>query len=82
MVLARDEWEWRGGLYVPAGEPWETWRAAARRYFEITGKLIERQRFYANLDGIPGQPHVRSKEDVPHEHALPDLYGVPRRLSA
>lgn len=22
-------------------------------------------------------PHVRHKEDVPHEHALPDLYGLP-----
>lgn len=24
-------------------------------------------------------PHVRDKEDVPHEHALPDLYGLRRR---
>jgi hypothetical protein len=22
-------------------------------------------------------PHVRHREDVPHEHALPDLYGLP-----
>jgi hypothetical protein len=30
------------------------------------------------LDAIPEQiPHVRDKEDVPHEDALPDLYGLP-----
>ncbi|MGW5773095.1 hypothetical protein ACWEVY_28580 [Streptomyces longwoodensis] len=23
-------------------------------------------------------PHVRDKEDVPHEHAIPDFYGLPR----
>jgi hypothetical protein len=29
------------------------------------------------LSAIPAQtPHVRHKEDVPHEHALPDLYGL------
>lgn len=27
---------------------------------------------------VPGRqiPHVRDKEDVPHEHSIPDLYGV------
>lgn len=30
------------------------------------------------LHAIPPQiPHVRDKEDVPHEDALPDLYGLP-----
>ncbi|MGI5408183.1 hypothetical protein ACQEV9_15450 [Streptomyces chartreusis] len=86
MLLARDEWEWSHGVFEPTGEPWETWREAARKYFDLTGRRIERQRFRADLsstlNGIPNQPHVRSKEDVPHEHALPDLYGLRRLRSA
>ena len=27
---------------------------------------------------LGGIPHVRDKEDVPHEHAIPDLYGLGR----
>lgn len=78
MVLARDEWHWGAGVYEPSDEPWETWRAAARRYFEITGRMIERQRFRASLTPVSlnSVPNVRHKEDVPHEHALPDLYGL------
>lgn len=80
MILARDEWEWsaREHAYTPTGEPWETWRAAARKYFEITGRRIERQRFRASLSPQSRNtvPNVRHKEDVPHEHALPDLYGL------
>jgi hypothetical protein len=26
-------------------------------------------------------PHVRDKEDVPHEHAIPDFYGLPGAAS-
>jgi hypothetical protein len=53
LVLARDEWEWfaREREYVPTdGEPWNTWKTAARRYWEITGTLIERKRFRPRLD--------------------------------
>jgi hypothetical protein len=53
LVLARDEWEWhqRDRGYAPTDdEPWNTWRTAARAYYEITGKLIERQKFRPRLD--------------------------------
>lgn len=52
LVMARDEWAWvrTSGQYEPTGEPWITWRAVARRYWEVTGKLIERERFRARLD--------------------------------
>lgn len=50
MVLARDEWRWDHGAYEPDGEPWCTWRPAARRYFEITGRLIERQCFRSRIE--------------------------------
>lgn len=52
LVLARDEWSWvrTAGMFEPTGEPWNTWKAAARRYWEITGTLIERQRFRSRLD--------------------------------
>jgi hypothetical protein len=52
LVLARDEWSWvrTSGQYAPTGEPWNTWPAAARRYWEITNTLIERQRFRPRLD--------------------------------
>lgn len=52
LVLARDEWAWvrTTGKYEATGEPWNTWKAAARRYWEITGTLIERQQFRSRLD--------------------------------
>jgi hypothetical protein len=53
LVLARDEWEWcpREHAYAPTdSEPWNTWKAAARVYWQITGRLIERQRFRPRLD--------------------------------
>lgn len=70
MILARDEWAWVNGAYAPTGEPWETFRAAARRYYELTGQLIEQKHYQTCV-------HLRHREDVPHEHALPDLYGLP-----
>lgn len=46
-VLRRAEWVWnpyaRG--FVPDGDPWCGWKAAARVYWEVTGELIGSQRF-------------------------------------
>jgi hypothetical protein len=52
LVLARDEWEWRTyeHAYAPTGEPWNTFKAAARRYWEITGTLADRRCFRPRLD--------------------------------
>lgn len=49
MIVARDEWYWASGAYHPSGEPWNTWRAASRRHWEITGTLIERQRWRSRI---------------------------------
>lgn len=52
LVLARDEWEYfpRERSYFPIGDPWDSWKTAARRYYEITGRFIERQKFRPRLD--------------------------------
>jgi hypothetical protein len=50
MIVARDEWYWASGAYRPTGEPWNTWRAAARRYWEITGTLMDKRHFRPRLD--------------------------------
>jgi hypothetical protein len=83
------EWEWSPELrdYRPVGEYLCGWREAVRAHWERTGELFERKRFDASVQPsmlalIPSPPmpdavpHVRAKEDVPHEHALPDLYGL------
>lgn len=52
MVLARDEWEWHADShsYRPYGEPWDTTKAAIRRYWELTGINPTKQRFRARID--------------------------------
>lgn len=51
MIVARDEWYWADHQFNPTGEPWNTWRAASRRYFEITGTVFETHRcFRPRLD--------------------------------
>lgn len=52
LVLARDEWEYfpRERSYFPIGDPWDSWKTAARRYYEITGRFIERQKFRPRVD--------------------------------
>lgn len=63
MITARDEWVWSPGrhAYRPTSErPWDTSKAAIRRYFEMTGIMITRQKFRARIGNTtPTQPtHV------------------------
>lgn len=89
MEVGRQQWEYSPvtRTYMPVGEYQDQWKLAARIYFERTGELIHRQKFEAsvfppNVPPVPRLlrdtgPHVRSKkEDVPHEHALPNLWGL------
>jgi hypothetical protein len=81
MVLGLQEWDWCQDMhdYRPAGEYLCGWREAARQYFEVTGELIDRKRFSASTRPqlVDQGPYVGHKHDVPHEGALPDLYGPP-----
>jgi hypothetical protein len=89
--VGRQQWEYCSATrsYEPVGEYLCQWKQAARVYFERTGELISRQKFSAStrppvLSAVVGPrspltdqgPHVKAKEDVPHEDALPDLYGL------
>jgi hypothetical protein len=84
-------WCQREHLYEAASEYLSGWQEAIRAYFRMTGEFFGRGGFrdfvyspeLVRLDAIPTQPapvtnlpHVRDKEDVPHEHALPSLWGL------
>lgn len=89
LTLGMREWEWSGEIkgYRRIGEYLCGWREAVKALYLKTGTLMPNCRFEAR----PGEdaanvlaarmpfkhiPHVRDKEDVPHEAALPDLYGL------
>jgi hypothetical protein len=65
MIVARDEWEWCAEIrayHQTSEHPWDTSQAAIRRYFEMTGVLIGRQRFRARIgDTTPRMAQQRPK---------------------
>jgi hypothetical protein len=79
-VLSTYTWGWNAvyGRYEPEAEPWNLWdeREAEGKRERIPYTLSGFSRLAAGLHQDPG-PFVRHKEDVPHEHALPDFYGLP-----
>lgn len=52
VAVARDEWQWSEGRHAfrPTGDPWDTSRAAIKRYWELTGELFTRRRFCLTHD--------------------------------
>jgi hypothetical protein len=87
MIVGIREWSWCTSErdYVPVGEYLCGARDAIRSYWETTGELFNPysegyQRRASAMTVVPPQlhtpPYVRHREDVPHEHALPDLYGL------
>lgn len=87
LIIGMREWAWSTSDrdYVPVGEYLCGWREALRSYWQHTGELFDpysdSYRRMANaVNDVPHQlhspPYVRHREDVPHEHALPDLYGL------
>lgn len=76
MMTARDEWVWSPGCHAyqsTSEEPWDTSRAAIRRYFELTGVVLPRKRFQARLC-------CDSRRPTPTLRLLPG--GVPPQLEA
>jgi hypothetical protein len=56
MITAQDEWVWSPGRHAyrsTSETPWDTSQAAIRRYFELTGVLITRQKFRARIGSGP-----------------------------
>jgi hypothetical protein len=56
MMTARDEWVWSPGRHAfrpTSDQPWDASQAAIRRYFELTGVLISRQKFRARIGSDP-----------------------------
>lgn len=74
-ILGTYMWAWGAdrGRYEPEPEPWNLWdeRAAELCRAPVAYTLSGLSRLALALT-----PHVRDKEDVPHEHAIPDLYGL------
>jgi hypothetical protein len=72
-VLGTYTWTWNAtyGRYEPESEPWNIFdqRCAER----ISGRVPYTLSGLSRLVGAA--PHVRHKEDVREEGALPDLYG-------
>jgi hypothetical protein len=92
LIIGMREWAWSAAThaYEQVGEYLSGWREAIRSYWANTGELFNPlsenyRRRASTMNAIPPRAHtmpfVRHKEDVPHEHALPDLYGVPPEVA-
>lgn len=80
-VLGTYVWEWNAdlGRYAPEAEPWNLWdeRNAEAMRSRPPYTLSGFSRLVVGLLTPPDPgPIVRHREDVPHEHALPDFYGL------
>lgn len=63
--------------YMRTGEIFEDKRFSARSGMALHREL-ERQPVRTINASVSNMPHVRHKEDVPHEAALPNLWGLPK----
>jgi hypothetical protein len=75
-IIGTYVWTWNAtyGRYEPEAEPWNVWdaRCAERVNGRVPYTLSGLNRLARGDQG----PYVRDKEDVPHEGALADFYGL------
>ncbi|MGW6754563.1 hypothetical protein [Streptomyces sp. NPDC055006] len=65
-VVHRAEWAWNfyARAFVPDGESWCGWKAAARAYWEMTGELVGSQRFEPR-SGLLAMPERKLARVIP-----------------
>jgi hypothetical protein len=75
-VLGTHSWKWNAtyGRFEAEGDPWNLWDARCAE--GVNGRVPYTLSGVNRLIRGDQGPYVRDKEDVPHEGALADFYGL------